>query len=263
MSDGMTVGEVAQTVGVSVRTLHHWDHLGLVVPSARTWAGYRLYSRGDIARLQQVLVYRELGFSLARIQDLIEDPQADEHAHLIRQRSLLEDRIAHLQRMVRAVDSLMEEKKMTNELSPEEQARAFGSEWSDPYAEEAEQNWGDTPEWKESQRIRASMSKEDFAQAKREIEELDEQLAEAKRRGVEPGSDEANALADEHRENSLGRWMTMSPSKHVLIGRLYTDDPRYTAHYDDREPGLAAWLREVIEANAAAHGVDLESVTWE
>ena len=85
---GRTVGEVADLVGVTVRTLHHWDRIGLVSASGRTWSDYRMYDDDDVARIHRVLVYRELGFPLAQIADLLDDPEVDEDAHLARQRGL-------------------------------------------------------------------------------------------------------------------------------------------------------------------------------
>lgn len=91
LSDSLTVGTVADLVGVSVRTLHHWDEIGLVKPSGRTPAGYRSYSSDDVGRLHRVLVYRELGFGLAAIAELLDDPEVYEEQHLRAQRRLLEE----------------------------------------------------------------------------------------------------------------------------------------------------------------------------
>ncbi len=78
-ADGLTVGRAAALVGVSVKTLHHWDAIGLVCPSERTWAGYRVYSGDDVARIHRVLVYRELGFPLAEIGRILDDPRFAAH----------------------------------------------------------------------------------------------------------------------------------------------------------------------------------------
>lgn len=261
-NDGLRVGEAARALGVSVRTLHHWDETGLVSPGSRTASGYRLYSRTDIARLQQVLVYREVGMPLEQISRALASTEADEAEHLRRQRALLRTRIARLEEMVSSVDTLLERNMTDNALTPQEQAGALGSDWNDPYHDEAEQKWGDTDAWKQSQAVASSMTAADMEVAKQALEDLETALAEALRAGVEPGSAEANALAERHRAN-IGQWFDVSHAQQSLIARGYTEDPRFAEHYDSREPGLAVWLRAVIEANARDHGVDPDTAEWD
>lgn len=261
-TDLVTVGRVAELVGVSVRTLHHWDQIGLVRPTARAvWSDYRLYAAGDVARIQQVLVYRELGFSLNRIAELL-DGEMDIAVHLSTQRDLLIQRISRLQEMVSAVDQMMEVGEMNTQLTPEQQAEIFGTDWNPDYAREAEERWGDTEQWAQSQQRTAAMSKEDWQQVKAGGDALNADLAAAKREGVEPGSSQANALAERHRE-MIGTFYDCTYSMQVCLGQLYVDDERFTATYDDIEPGLATWLREVIRENARANGLDPDTACWE
>ena len=89
----MNVGEVAALAGVTVRTLHHYDRIGLLSPSGRTSSGYRQYAPADLDRLHQVLLYRELGFPLEEVAALLDDPAADPAEHLRRQHRLLRDRL--------------------------------------------------------------------------------------------------------------------------------------------------------------------------
>ena len=152
----LTVGQTAALVGVSVRTLHHWDEIGLVVPSARSWAGYRLYSAEDVARIHRVLVYRETGMPLAEVARVLDDPHVDAVAHLARQRELLRARIAHLTRMLRAVDTMMERNSMGQNLTPQQQAEILGAEWDPAWQEEAEERWGGTEEWAQSSARKAA-----------------------------------------------------------------------------------------------------------
>ena len=233
--EDLTVGEAARLIGVSVRTLHHWDALGLAVPSGRTWSGYRLYSPDDVARLQQVLVYRETGMPLARI--------------------------ARLQRMVGAVEALMDEETRMS-TTPEQRAEILGTGWDPAWEEEAQRRWGDTDEWAQSEARRAVMSASDWKRVKEESDRLLADLAAAMREGAEPGGERANALAERHRA-SIDQWFDTSHSKQVLIACGYVADPRFAAHYDGYEPGLAAWLKEIIDANAAAHGVDPATARWQ
>lgn len=258
----LPVGATSALVGLSVRTLHHWDEVGLVRPSGRTAAGYRLYSGEDIARLHRALVYRELGFPLAEVMQLLDDPTVDERAHLARQRELLAERIDHLQQMVCAVDRLMEADTMNEKLTPQQQAEIFGRDWNPEYQREAEERWGDTQQWEQSRQRAAQLSRQDWQQIKARGDDLEQRLARAKRDGVEAGSDAADALAEEHRA-MIGQFYDCTYSMHVCLGNLYVQDSRFTAHYDALEPGLAEWLRCVIAANARAHGTGPDTAVWE
>ena len=98
-----SVGRVAEIAGVSVRTLHHYDDIGLLRPDKRSPGGYRLYKASDLERLRQILLYRELGFSLEETAVILDDPRADPVVHLRRQHKLLTERIERLRRMSAAV----------------------------------------------------------------------------------------------------------------------------------------------------------------
>ena len=121
------MGRVAGLAGVTVRTLHHYDEIGLVQPSARTAAGYRAYSADDVERLQRVLAYRRLGFGLHEIADLVGDPSTDAVAHLRRLRGLLLDRRDHADAMVAAIDRELEARAKGMRMTPEEQLEMFGA----------------------------------------------------------------------------------------------------------------------------------------
>src|SRR3712207_5382439 len=99
-----SVGQVADLAGVTIRTLHHYDEIGLLSPSGRSAAGYRIYEEPDLERLQQILFYRELGFTLKEISTIVSDPHIDALGHLRRQRKLLSGRIKRLRAMVDAID---------------------------------------------------------------------------------------------------------------------------------------------------------------
>src|SRR5918992_2865204 len=159
-----SVGQVAALSGVTVRTLHHYDQIGLLVPGSRMPNGYRCYGEDDVDKLQRILFYRELGFSLEKVTALLKDAPEDQSAHLRRQHRLLRERIARLEEMVAAVEKEMEARQMGISLSPEERFEVFGDFDPDDYAEEAEQRWGGTEAYRESQRRVASYTKQDWQQ---------------------------------------------------------------------------------------------------
>lgn len=127
MDDHWTVGRVAELADVSVRTLHHYDDIGLVRPSARTAAGYRAYSAGDIERLREVLAYRRLGFGLREVAELVGDPATDAAAHLRRLRGLLLERRDRADAMLAAIDRELEARAKGRKVTPEEQLEMVGA----------------------------------------------------------------------------------------------------------------------------------------
>jgi DNA-binding transcriptional MerR regulator len=131
VEENLTVGRVAELAGVTVRTLHHYDEIGLLRPSTRTAAGYRAYSGGDVERLREVLAYRRLGFGLREIADLVDDPATDAVAHLRRLRGLLLEQRERAAALVVAIDRELEARAMGIRTTPEEQLRVFGAQLYD------------------------------------------------------------------------------------------------------------------------------------
>ena len=249
--DANTVGAVAALTGVSVRTLHHYDHIGLVVPSVRTPAGYRGYTDADIERLHLVLVYRSVGIPLEEIRALLDDPGADVVEHLRRQHQLLLEQADRLQHTIKAVEELMNAHRSGIQLTAQEQVEIFGTTaFSEEYAMEAEKRWGDTDAWRQSQQRVSQLSKDDWIAIKAEGDALLEALAQAKRDGVEPGSEAANALAARHRA-SIERFYDCGEEMHRNLVQVYLADERFTRYYDDVEPGLAQFVHDIVFASYA------------
>jgi len=247
--DAKTVGAVAALTGVSVRTLHHYDHIGLVVPSVRTSTGYRGYTDADIERLHLVLVYRSVGMPLDEIRALLDDPGADELEHLRRQHTLLLEQADRLQHTIKAVEELMNAHQQGIQLTAEEQIEIFGTTaFSEEYAAEAEERWGETDAWKQSQQRVSRLSKQDWVAIKAEGDALLDALAQAKRDGLEPGSDAANELAARHRA-SIERFYDCGDQMHRNLVQMYLADERFTRYYDDVEPGLAQFLHDIVVAS--------------
>ncbi|CAN7670764.1 MerR family transcriptional regulator [Mycolicibacterium frederiksbergense] len=250
--DVRTVGSVAALTGLSVRTLHHYDHIGLVVPGVRTPAGYRGYTDADIERLHLVLVYRAAGLPLDEIRVLLDDPEVDGLTRLQRQHALLLERAEGLQRSITAVEELMDAHRSGIQLTAEEQVEIFGTTaFGEEYAVEAEQRWGNTDEWKQSRQRVAQLSKQDWIDLKAEGDALLHDLAAAKRAGVRPGSPEGDALAARHRA-SIERFYDCGGEMHRGLVEMYLADPRFTAYYDDVEQGLAQFVHDVVIASIMA-----------
>jgi MerR family transcriptional regulator, thiopeptide resistance regulator len=246
-----TVGELATLAGVTVRTLHHYDRIGLLVPEDRTGsAGYRRYGTESVERLHRILSYRELGLNLNEIATLLDDPDADRLAHLRRQERLLRERIARLEEMVVAVQLMIEAEHMAVRLTPEERFELFGDFDVEAHVAEAEERWGDTDAFKESQRRVARYGADEWRRIKAEAEEIEAGFAAAHTDGEPPGGDRAIELAERHRAH-ISRWFYECPTEiHRGLGALYVADPRFTEHYDRIAEGLARFVCDAIAANA-------------
>jgi MerR family transcriptional regulator, thiopeptide resistance regulator len=245
-----TVGEAARLSGVSVRTLHHYDEIGLLVPGGRTAAGYRLYSADDLRRLRQILLYRELDFSLDEITEMLADPAAGTDEHLRRQHRLLRARKDRATALLGAVEREMEARKMGMSLTPEEQLEIFGTDRMDEYAAEAEQRFGDTDAWHQSRRRAAAYTKDDWITIKAEADASISGFAKALRAGAPADGPLAMDLAEAHRQH-LSRWFyDCDPAMHRGLAQLYISDPRYMASYDQIEPGFSHYVHDAMLANA-------------
>ncbi|MFB8439853.1 MerR family transcriptional regulator [Streptomyces niveus] len=249
-----SVGQVAVFAGITVRTLHHYDEIALLSPSGRNHAGHRRYDDADLDRLQRILFYRELGFPLDEVAALLDDPDADPQEHLRRQHELLSARIAELQKMAEAVEHAMEAKKMGINLSPEEKFEVFGGKDPERYGEEAEQRWGGTPGYEETQRRVARYTKDDWKRMQDEVADWGARYDALMEAGEPPTGERAVAMAEEHRRHITKWFYDCTPEIHRGLGDLYVSDERFREFYDSMRPGLAEHVRAAIHANAGRVG---------
>src|SRR3954447_21672572 len=242
-----TVKEVAELSGVTVRTLHHYDEIGLLRPSERSEAGYRLYSRADLERLQEILGWRELGFPLSEIRALVDDPHYDRASALRRQRELVEQERERLASLRAALDAAI-----SAEESGKEQDVKTMFEGFDPqeFHEEAEERWGGTPQWEESQRRTRGYGEAEWRSIHAEGDAIAAEFAALMESGADPQGAEATALALRHREY-ISKWFyECTPTIHHGLGDLYVNDPRFTKKWDEHGAGLALYVRDAIQAAA-------------
>jgi DNA-binding transcriptional MerR regulator len=249
-----TVGQVAGMAHVTVRTLHHYDEIGLLVPSGRSDAGYRIYDVRDLDRLHEILVLRELGFPLEEIRGLLDEPPALRLEALHTHRERLETRIVRTRAVLRALDRRIEALK--EERSMEETTAFEGFETFDhgPYEEEARERWGDTEAYAESLKRSGSYSPEQWSAMRAELERIEANWATLLAGGHRPEDAEAMDVAERARLH-IDRWFyPCSHEMHVGLAGMYESDPRFRAHYDSREEGLAAFVAASIRANAERSG---------
>jgi DNA-binding transcriptional MerR regulator len=243
-----TVGEVSALAGITVRTLHHYDERGLLSPSGRTEAGYRLYSERDLERLQEILGWRALGFSLEEIGGLLDEPGRDRLSALRMQRELVDAELARLAGLARALDRTIATVEGGN--TQQEETMFIGFDPSE-YEDEARERWGHTDAYKDSARRTASYGKAEWDEIKAQAQEIERRLAELKRSGQPADGEPARAAAEQARLH-IDRWFY--PCSHELqraLGEMYVADPRFAANYEKVEPGLAVYVRDAIIANAS------------
>ena len=248
----LTVGQVAETFGVTVRTLHHYDAIGLVVPSDRTPAGYRLYTDADLARLATVVTYRRLDLPLDEVRALLDgDGSAEEH--LRRQRAVVETRLGELEELVTAIDRALEREMSEQPATTEDLKELFGDGFGDEYAAEAEERWGESDAWKQSVSRTKGYTKADWAEVKADQDRVNEALVEALRSGAPATSERAMDAAEAHRLHIHERFYDLDHAFHRGLADMYLADPRFTATYEDLAPGLAQYVHDAIHANADRH----------
>jgi DNA-binding transcriptional MerR regulator len=246
------VKDVARLTGVSVRTLHHYDATGLLVPGARTAAGYRLYTEADLLRLQQILIGRELGLPLEEIRRSLDDPDFDRKAALLDQRARLRARARQTEAMIRAVDVALAalDGSQTGEINMKELFEGF-----DPtrYEEEARRQWGTTDAFAESQKRTRGYTPADWKALEAEQAAVYDAAFSALKAGKAPSSTDAMDVAERHRM-TIDRWFY--PCNHQMhrgLASMYESDDRFKQNIDKHGEGLTSFLAEAIRANAARH----------
>jgi MerR family transcriptional regulator, thiopeptide resistance regulator len=248
-----SVGELADLASVSVRTLHHYDAIGLLSPTERTAAGHRRYGAPDLERLHTILFYRALEFGLDEIASMLADPGRGTDAHLRNQHRMLRERIGWQQHLLAALEKEMEARQMGMSLTPEEQFEVFGTDKvSTEWADEARERWGESDAYKESQRRTTKYSKADWVRLKEEADEGLRAFAAAFQAGTPASSDAAREFAEQHRQY-ISRWFyDCGYELHRGLAEMYVADDRFRATYDAVAPGLAQYVSEAIIANCDA-----------
>ncbi len=240
-----SVGEVAKLARVSVRALHHYDRIGLLEPSARSAAGYRQYDDKDLERLQQILLLKEVGFPLAEIARVLQDPAFDRRLALLRQRQSLLCKAGRIEAMVAAIDKTLDAIDKGVEMDKEEMFEVFGDFDPQEYAQEVRERF-DPELVAESERRTARYTKDDWKVILAEQKEIVDAIA--RRMDLGPEAEEVRTLVERHRLLIDRYFYPCSAERHAGLGDLYVSDPRFTEHFEKIRPGLAAFMRDAMRA---------------
>ena len=203
-----TVGEVADLTRLSIRTLHHYDAIGLLRPSERSEGNYRLYTPADLGRLHRILTFRDLGFPLAEIARVLDAPEGEQLAALNLRAALLRDELGRVQRQLEQVTSLLGDApgEGAHPMSNDDIKEIFDGFDHQQYEPEVQERWGDTDAYRQSAERTRRYIKADWTRIKAEGEALGAQYTALMDRSVSPTSPEAQAVGAEPPANIQRGW---------------------------------------------------------
>jgi DNA-binding transcriptional MerR regulator len=244
------VADVARVSGVSIRALHHYHAIGLLVPTGRTESGYRLYTDADLLRLQQVLIGRELGLSLEDIRRMLDDPRFDQRRALLDQRQRLQAKARDVDAMLRAVDAALAVVGPDPHGEPMDMKTMFDGFDPAAYESEVKERWGQTDAYADASQRWKRYTPDDWQRQQTEQGAIYADAAAAKAQGLDPAAPAAMAIAERHRQ-AIDRWFyPCSHAMHAGLADMYEADPRFAASIDRHSEGLTAFLAAAIRANA-------------
>ena len=243
---GYSIGEAARRAGVSVRTLRHYDQIGLLRPSRVTQAGYRVYDEDALLRLEQILFFRELGFPLGEIGRLMQNPAYDAREAMRRQRALLLAQRRRLDAMIGRLDRAMQGQGPAElEVFSMKEIEAMKAQ----YAEEARTRWGDTQAYAQSQAREAGYGKADWQRIQAGMDDLLRAFAQAR---DWPAQDaRVQALVGQWQAYITDNFYACTDEILSGLGRMYVADERFTRHMDRFGEGTAACVARAIEVFCA------------
>lgn len=240
-----TVRQVAKAAGISVRTLHHYDAIGLLKPTHVGANGYRYYGRTELLRLQQILFYRELGFPLGEIGSILDDPGFDPLTALKEHRTALVARIDQYRDLISTIDRTIASLEKDETMEDSEYYAGIAPEKRKRWEREAVEFWGEDAV-RAAQAKARSFSPEKVAEIKTEMEAIRSEFQRLFRDGAEPGSEAAQAVTARHYAWVCHSW-TPDAAAFKGLGRYYVENPEFRGTYDDGAvPGTAAFIAEAM-----------------
>ena len=241
----MKVKEVAGLVGISVRTLHHYDEIGLLKPEKITESGYRLYSDRNLEMLQQILFFRELGFPLKKIKEIVSSPSFNRVEALQLHRRMLQDKRRQLEQMIITIDRTIQHARGEIEMTNEQKFEGFDFS-NNPYEQEARERWGDEAVDQSNARL-GKMTKQEQEELAGSMNAIYAKLAAL--RNDSPESEQSQAAIKEWfiLLNQMGSY---SLEAFKGLGQMYVDDVRFTKNIDKFGEGLALFMRDAMAVYA-------------
>lgn len=237
----LSISETAKLSGVSVRTLHYYDQIGLLKPSEITESGYRYYNEEALELLQQILFYRELDFSLKEIQKFLFHPNYDKTEALKKQKELLRLKEKRLKTLIHLIDNRL---KGENDMSFTEFNMKEIDEAKASYAKEARERWGGTDLYEESVQKTDSYSKEEWAKIKAESNDI--MSGFAKLAGTSPSTEKAQILVKRWQKHISKHYYHCTKEILADLGTMYAADERFLKNIDEFGKGTAQFMSDAI-----------------
>lgn len=240
-----TIKKVADLAGITVRTLQYYDKFGLLNPTINSSNKYRLYGEEDVMRLQQILFFRELEFSLKQIKKMMNSPAFDSHKVLVEQRELLRIKRERLDEILNTIDSVIDSKRRGEDMSDDQLLGSFSKQQIEEFKNEARRRWGDTDLWRQSQERTSGMTVKEFKDIAMEIEGWTQELAMLRDTGNLHDSIAIQQMIAKHYE-SLKTFYEPNLEMYSGLAHMYVDDHRFMSFYERFGDGLAIFLRDAM-----------------
>ena len=235
----MQIKEFASLTGVSVRTLHYYDEIGLLHPAfADPATGYRYYDENSLLHMQEILFYRELDFSLKSIQEILSSPNYDKNKALKEQKQLLTLKKERLERLISAIDGA---------IKGEIVMKAFDNSKFEKHKAEAKEKWGKTEAYKEHSEKTRNYSKGKWNDLAQEMDQIMAEFALCMKNGEAPESVEAQNLVKVLQIHITQNYYNCTNQILAGLGQMYVADERFKNYIDKHGDGTAAYVCEAIQ----------------
>jgi len=252
-----TIGQLAKLAGVTTKTLRHYERINLLTPQARSDAGYRLYSDADGHKLAEILAYRALNMPLDQIAQLLTTDPA--HAPTNSNTSTRTQRLAaHLHKMqqqrkkldhlINHIEEMLLSEEEGTPMNAQDELNGFAN---NPYEDEAKQRWGHTDAYKESARRTKNYTAADWERYKKEAADINDRFIALMQANIPADSDQARALAEEHRQLINTWFYDCTPQMHANFGDMWKADPRFKQSIDKDAEGLSEYMAQAFKAAAS------------
>lgn len=238
-----TINKLAKLSGVSVRTLHYYDEIGLLKPAYVGDNQYRYYEEAELLQLQQILFYRELGLQLNDIKRILSAPDFDRLIALESHRTILTKNLDHMKTLIETVDNTIAYLRGNKIMKLEEVFHGFTAEKQKLYEDFLVDSGVKQEVIQQTRHKVKEWTKEQWLENKREGDQIHAELVAAMKKGLKPASPEVQQIIQKHYNMTTVFW-TPNRESYIGLSELYASHPDFVKFYEGIHPGLLAYLQE-------------------